>query len=447
MASHHHHHCPPPAATSYCCCHYSTYYTPPPPPDPHLHSPPSHFHHHPPPPQPQPHHHSPHLNPLHEPFPHHNPHQTPHPPPQQTHQDFQPTVSSLLRRIATLESSLLRRQFPFNSNPPSSRSLRDAAARTIQTHFRAFLVRRSRTLRQLKDLAAVKSALNALKTSFNQDTQFDSQAISRRAANLLLKLDSIQGGDPMIRDGKRSIIREIIRFMELIDEVAVKRCEISSLALKNTIYRRTGGNKIRVIYTDERVLGEKKLGGRVEKIHGFSGDSDYDRDDEEGIEVENPRIPVNGKAGYSHNRNGGFVKTPAKVKKSVSFAENGNVYKVFATTRKPVSRGDTNSSDGSDSADNEIEILDNLCRGVEEIKVLPKGNEADEEVNSEDGGSPHSSDGGRNPRRNLRDEDSYEVIGHYQGENEEFTFSTPHPVKMESRADLVKNRKSLKIVE
>lgn len=200
------------------------------------------------------------------------------------------------------------------------------------------------------------------------------------------------------------------------------------------------------MYTDERVLGEKKSGGRVEKIHGFSVDSDYDRDDE-GIEVENPRIPVNGKAGFSHNRNGGFVKTPAKVKKSVSFAENGNVYKVFATTREPISRGDTNSSDGSDSADNEIEILDNLCRGVEEIRVLPKGNEADGQVNSEDGGSPHSSDGGRNPRRNLRDEDSYEVIGHYQGENEEFTFSTPHQEKMESRADLMKNRKSLKIVE
>ncbi|KAE9466628.1 hypothetical protein C3L33_01478, partial [Rhododendron williamsianum] len=387
MASHHHH-CPTPAAApaaaSYCCCHYSTYYTPPPPPDPHLHSPPSHFHHHPPPPQP--HHHSPHLNPLHEPFPHHNPHQTPHHPPQQTHQDFQPTVSSLLRRIATLESSLLRRQYPFNSNPPSSRSLRNAAARTIQTHFRAFLVRRSRTLRQLKDLAAVKSALNALKTSLNQDTQFDSQAISRRAANLLLKLDSIQ--------------------------VTVKRCEISSIALKNVRYGRTGGNKIRIMYTDERVLGEKKSGGRVEKIHGFSVDSDYDRDDE-GIEVENPEF----------------------------------LSMVFATTREPISRGDTNSSDGSDSADNEIEILDNLCRGVEEIRVLPKGNEADEQVNSEDGGSPHSSDGGRNPRRNLRDEDSYEVIGHYQGENEEFTFSTPHQEKMESRADLMKNRKSLKIVE
>lgn len=249
----------------------------------------------------------------------------------------------------------------------------------------------------------------------------------------------------MIRDGKRSIIREIIQFMELIDELTVRRCEISSIALRNARYGRTGGNKIRVMYADERVLGDKKLGGRVEKIHRFSVDSDYDHDDEGGIEIEDPRLYVNGRAGYSHNRNGGFVKTPAKVKKSVSFPENGNVNRI--STREPVSRGDTNSCDRSDSADNEIEILDNLCRGVEEIRFLPKGNEADEEVNSEDQGSPHSSDDGRNPRRNLRDEDSYEVIGHYQGENEEFTFSTPHPVKMESRADLVKSRKSIKIVE
>lgn len=257
--------------------------------------------------------------------------------------------------------------------------------------------------------------------------------------SLLLKLDSIQGGDPMIRDGKRSISKDIIRFMEFIDGVTVKRTEISSIALKNVRYGRTGGSKIRVMYGDERVLGERS----GKKIHGFSMGYEDDHDDEEGIEVENPRIPVNGKGGYSRNKNGGFEKIPAKVKKNVSFAENGNVYRVFASAREPISNGDNSSSEGSGSGDDEREIVDNLRRGVEEIRVLSKG---DEEAHSEDGGSPHSSDGGRNRRRNLRDEDSYELVGHYQGENEEFTFSTI-PVKMESGADLMKKRNSLKIVE
>ncbi|KAL2528632.1 BAG family molecular chaperone regulator 8 [Forsythia ovata] len=99
----------------------------------------------------------------------------------------QPTVSSLVRRIAALESSIHR-----HSSSSSSQSLRHAAARTIQTHFRAFLVRRSRTLRQLKNLASIKSTLNILKSCVSENTGFDYEAISQKATCLLLKLDCIQ---------------------------------------------------------------------------------------------------------------------------------------------------------------------------------------------------------------------------------------------------------------
>ncbi|KAI3976758.1 hypothetical protein MKX01_008616 [Papaver californicum] len=51
--------------------------------------------------------------------------------------------------------------------------------------------------------------------------------------DLLLKLDSVQGGDPMIRDGKRSISRDLVRFLEFIDSIPVKRQQISSKAMKN----------------------------------------------------------------------------------------------------------------------------------------------------------------------------------------------------------------------
>ena len=48
-----------------------------------------------------------------------------------------------------------------------------------------------------------------------------------------------QGDDPMIRDGKRSIIRELVRFMEFIEEITVKRHGILWKGVKNV---RIGGN-------------------------------------------------------------------------------------------------------------------------------------------------------------------------------------------------------------
>jgi len=109
--------------------------------------------------------------------------------PQQTH--F--VLASLLQRINTLESSL--HQFSAsctnNHNYPSH-SLRDTAARVIQTHFRAFLVHRSRTLRQLKELAFIKSSFNSLKSSISTESHFDFKVASHKAMGLLLKIDSIQ---------------------------------------------------------------------------------------------------------------------------------------------------------------------------------------------------------------------------------------------------------------
>ncbi|PSR87711.1 BAG family molecular chaperone regulator 8 like [Actinidia chinensis var. chinensis] len=471
MASHHHRPITTTTTNPCCCC---CYYTCPPPPDPLLHPlnpqiqhpPPQPYHHHSPP---QPYHHSPYLNAPCDPqiFHHHHHHhhhqqqqQTPHypPPTHQKNQDLfpfhhyhhlqeqtQPTVSSLLRRIAALESSLLLRQrhFHYSADSTSSFSLRASAARTIQTHFRAFLVRRSRTLRQLKELASIKSTLNALKASISDNTHIDSQALSRRAMDLLLKLDSIQGGDPMIRDGKRSISRDLIRFLEFIDGVSVKRNRVSTIALKSVRLGATG-NKSRVFYSgqkigaanfvdfagDERELMEKQR-NRGEKIRGIYRVNEDD--DEEGIEIENPRISINGMMASSHNRNGGLVKRhggdQATVKKTVRFAENGNVSRVSITTHDPSS----SEEDGSGSIDDERGLVDTLCREVQEIGGFSKGSENDdEEAHTEDGESAETN--------------KFEIRGQYVDDDGDFVFSAPLPVKMESRTDLVKNRKVVRIV-
>ncbi|GAY32610.1 hypothetical protein CUMW_287480, partial [Citrus unshiu] len=153
------------------------------------------------------------------------------------HQQEKFVLSSLLSRIDALEASL--QNFSLSS---TSFSLRDMAARVIQTHFRAFLVRRSRTLRKLKELALIKSAFNSLKSSVSNKTHFDFHVVSQKALDLLLILDSLQGGDPMIRDGKRSVSKDLIKFLEFVDGFVAKRHEISTKAAKNV---RFVGNSIK----------------------------------------------------------------------------------------------------------------------------------------------------------------------------------------------------------
>ncbi|KAI3699702.1 hypothetical protein L2E82_44159 [Cichorium intybus] len=463
MASNHHHHhqchCQPPNATPptttcHCTmCYTTTHYSspPPPPPDPLIHCVSSHLHHHPP----QNHLHAPPQN-------HHNVHTqhydySPPPPPPQIHQKHQlvqkyrqqenaqenpasidSTVSSLIQRIAALESSLRRRK-----QSPRSSSLRDAAARTIQTHFRAFLVRRSVTLRHLKDLAYIKSALNKLKSSVSNKSHFDFYLVSRESMNLLIKLDSIQGSDPMIRDGKRSISRELIRFMELIDEIStesrvisVKNIRLSkdgnqSVILQREHKTRASGSRALGDGNDERKIYEN-LKNQTKKSNRVSS---IPKVEEEKFESENPR-----KHGVSQDRIGALLKSQLKAKKNVSFDEKGNVYRIINTKHSPVSSDESESSNGDDEQ-------------VEEIGVSSKEPEVEEEDSSE------MSENEMDPRKNLRtrtdhttnknhpDEEGEEDEDEEEEEEEDddsFVFSAPLPAKMEYRVDSVNKKQSVK---
>ncbi|WOG93259.1 hypothetical protein DCAR_0312540 [Daucus carota subsp. sativus] len=443
--SHHHHHnlqqCHPSATTTTCfCCHCTTT-----------------SHHPPPPPEQQPL--IIHCQAQFSQQPHHSYYpQSPllqNPKPQFQHlrrQEYvqendeisHTVISSLLRRISALESSVRR------SSSSASFSLRDAAARTIQTHFRAFLVRRSRTLRQLKDLALIKSALNTLKLNHSNNTRSDSRALSLKALNLLNKLELIQGSDPMIRDAKRSINKELIRFMDYLEELSVKRHQLSTRVVKN-LRIGVSGTKSRGLSSDLRGSGLgtrgpredgerellEKLRKRVEKMEGYSRASEED-EEEDNVEDKNSGLYVNGKRGVERVRNGVLMNrqagAPSKAKKSVRFAENGNVYMVYKGHNGPVSFVECHSNDGSDSVDAE-----EIGREIEEI-----GNGDDEEEDEE---SPQISDDGRDRRGNVVAESDNESSGHEPIENEDgsFVFSAPLPVKMEPRADLM-NKKSLKII-
>ncbi|KAL2252392.1 UNVERIFIED_CONTAM: BAG family molecular chaperone regulator 8, chloroplastic [Sesamum indicum] len=443
MASHHHP-CHLPAAASpascYCHCCYATYtpclHHPPPPPDSHLHHPPY-----------QPNlysgiSHLPNLNQYHDHFQEQYFQEG-----RQTH----PRVSSLLHRIAALESSLRRR----SSQTSSSQSLRDAAARTIQTHFRAFLVRRSRTLRQLKELASIKSTLGILKSSVSERTQFDYDAIYRKAMNLLLKLDTIQGGDPMIRDGKSSITRELNRFLDSIQGFCLETRVLSSGV--NMRYR---GNDLKSrVSSSERKLGNVKCGDlkrvNVEKLRGLVERIDKlaeELDEEQGevLQVPNNDSLIRKHAVPGH-RSGGLVKEHSrfqpKVKKNVSFVENGKVYRVMRRNHEPfLEEYCDDTIDRDNLVDAEKELEDDLCREIEYIGVSSKVAEDDDddlEVRSENEGSLPSSDDEKNPRNCPKSKGNSERKRHDQDGTDDFIFHASLPVKMEIRGDSVDKRKKI----
>ncbi|KAF5480223.1 hypothetical protein F2P56_000988 [Juglans regia] len=393
MACHHHHQShPPPTTTTTCCRCCSTLHLSPPLPDPLLLALaahviqsvlPNHQQHH-----------------YHDPYSQYTKLNTPNPRPQNQYNrrhrrsqdarfeeipESHSLLSSLFRRIHVLESSLhyfsTSSPSPYSSTPYS---LRDLAARVIQTRFRAFLVRRSSALRQLKDLAVIKSTFNSIKSSLSCETHFDFDALSQKIMDLLLKLDSIQGGNPLIRAGKRSTTRDLVRFLKFIDGVAAKSHGLFSKTTKNVSFGHPNGNKSSVLGTRIKSLGGHtemidKLRARVEKISGLSR---VFQNDEEDVEFEGfkqasdddeenfPRVVIGGKngqirSGFLVERNG----IQPRVKKSVSFAENRNVY----------IRDSTCLDQG--------EPVKNPCRELEEVKGFPWDNEDDEEAHFDHGSS------------------------------------------------------------
>ncbi|KAM3405318.1 hypothetical protein ACQJBY_008036 [Aegilops geniculata] len=188
----------------------------------------------------------------------------PAPPPQQPNppDHGQLLLHSLLRRVAALETTLphvlpshpaqphqqpnprrhhragAHQEDSRSPSPPPRRARRgqqppterELAARTIQAHFRRFLARRSRTLRQLKELAMLRSKAASLRAALSGSGSGrrrckDPMAVSEAVLGMLYRLDGIQGGDPMIREGKHAVSRELGRILEFVDKVLLKEQE------------------------------------------------------------------------------------------------------------------------------------------------------------------------------------------------------------------------------
>ncbi|CAM8980384.1 unnamed protein product [Rhodiola kirilowii] len=348
---------------------------------------------------------------------------------------------SLVNRIDALESSLRRR----HSCLYGSSSVREAAARAIQVHFRAYLVRRSRSLRHLKDLAFIKSKFNALKSSISDQCHVDPAVVSHRTVDLLNKVDSIQDRDQMIVNGKRSLTRDLVGFLDYIDVVAVERHGVLTRAVKkvSVVQTQSGREKPLGLRSDWRGAGRDRrvvietLRGQAEDEEEV--DAEVVSSSEEEIPYVSPHVTNKKSFRYGNGSLGDKLGAQVRGKKNVSFADNGRNRNVISM-REPNSKPNA----GSNGTDDLKEILESLRKRVEGMEAgLASGTRGDDEEESESGGSAQTSDG-ENRRTGLAVENDGKTIHQHPIDDDDFTFPATENVKTDTKAELASRNPKIK---
>ncbi|XP_059666952.1 BAG family molecular chaperone regulator 7 [Cornus florida] len=114
------------------------------------------------------------------------------------------------------------------------------AAMMIQITFRAYLIRRSKALRALRELALTKSKLKEIRALFNNynyrhrvthDAE-ERQKFSERIIVLLLTVDAIEGSDLMVRAARKSMVDELEAMLDVVDPQPVGK----SLSMKRRMF-------------------------------------------------------------------------------------------------------------------------------------------------------------------------------------------------------------------
>ncbi|XP_027082882.2 uncharacterized protein [Coffea arabica] len=171
----------------------------------------------------------------------------------------------------------------------------------------------------------------------------------------------------MIKDGKKSISQELTGFLDLIDGAIVKKFEISAKLVAKNAPRKCGG-----LYNEHKsgtfacrnLAKNKRLEDLVDGIDALFTKVPIGHNVEDKEDLEIPGISLNRTARSGHPSDG----LGAKVKKSVSFVENGKVYRIHRKMFEPVSVGDCDSSgDESYSVGAEGELKDDILRKTEEV--------------------------------------------------------------------------------
>uniref|UniRef100_A0A7N0RF50 BAG family molecular chaperone regulator 8, chloroplastic n=1 Tax=Kalanchoe fedtschenkoi TaxID=63787 RepID=A0A7N0RF50_KALFE len=350
-------------------------------------------------------------------------------------------LASLVIRIDAVEAALRRRE----ACVYGSSSVREAAARVIQIHFRGFLVRRSRSLRYLKDLAFIKARFNVLKSSIVDRARVDPVAASRRTVELLYKVDSIQDRDPMIVNGKRSLTRDLVGFLDYIDTIALERSGALTRRVKkvSVVQAQSGGKRVQDLRSEWRGLGRDRrvvietMRGEVEDDEGEDSEA-ASSGEEETSSFPFPSISPHGvkKKSFGFCNAGLGDKQGARVrgKKNVNFADDGRNRNVISI-REPVSNKNGGSGGGG-----QREMLESLRKRVVEMEAGLAGKVAPDDGDEVEESESGTSDGEFRGTTSSDPKTEQKTRHQHPGDDEEFTFPTPDHAKIDSRAD-----RSLKI--
>ncbi|MCD7460749.1 hypothetical protein HAX54_044330 [Datura stramonium] len=107
----------------------------------------------------------------------------------------------------------------------------DKAAIMIQSAYRGFNVRRWEPLKKLKQIAKIKEQMAELKNRIqalesSADNEIDNKQrtiITEAIMGLLLKLDTLQGLHPTVRESRKSVARELVNLQEKLDLLNCKK--------------------------------------------------------------------------------------------------------------------------------------------------------------------------------------------------------------------------------
>ncbi|XP_052193150.1 BAG family molecular chaperone regulator 6 [Diospyros lotus] len=139
------------------------------------------------------------------------------------------------------------------------KSLTEAeAATTIQSAYRGFEVRRLGTLNKLKQMAKLREQVAEVRTRISALESYPDMIKDDRKRlemgetimSLLLKLDTIQGLHPSIRNFRKSVAKELVSLQEKLDSLTAKKSEVSPAKIMEDPPMDTG--------EDSSVQGEQK---------------------------------------------------------------------------------------------------------------------------------------------------------------------------------------------
>lgn len=112
------------------------------------------------------------------------------------------------------------------------------AALIIQSAYRGFEVRKSEPLQKLRQIAEISKKVSEVKTRISaiescSDLQSDDKqlvAVGEKIMSLLLKLDTIQGLHPSVREVRKSVAKELVSLQEKLDSLTARKSQVPVVA-------------------------------------------------------------------------------------------------------------------------------------------------------------------------------------------------------------------------